>query len=116
MYVCARIPSYKDVVGEDTAEVGGANTDSIESGEGEGEGQLVSSDDEEVERQEQFEREYNFRFEEPGGTDVSKHNTHHPPSTMHMYVLIVALLLAWTFGSKRPAMRYSSTVVCCSTS
>ena len=83
-FLYARIPSYKDVVGEDTAEGGGANTDSIESGEGEGEGQLVSSDEEEVERQEQFEREYNFRFEEPGGTDVSKHDTHHPPSTMYM--------------------------------
>ena len=81
-FLYARIPSYKDVVGEDTAEGGGANTDGIESGEGEGEGEglLVSSDEEEVERQEQFEREYNFRFEEPGGTDVSKHDTRQPPS------------------------------------
>ena len=67
-FPCDRVPSYKDVVGEDASE--GREVGSEDGEEEGGEGQLVSSD-EEVERQEEFERQYNFRFEEPGGTAVS---------------------------------------------
>ena len=35
-----------------------------------------SSSEEDLERQEQFEHEYNFRFEEPGGTSIRSHARH----------------------------------------
>lgn len=50
-----RVPTYDEVVGS------------------EDEGQLDDSEDEEaLEKQEEFERKFNFRFEEPGGDLVRK--------------------------------------------
>ena len=50
------MPTYEDVVGN-----------SEEEGEGEVD---VSEDEASLERQDDFERRHNFRFEEPGGDQV----------------------------------------------
>ena len=35
--------------------------------------ELASTDEEEVEKQEEYERKYNFRFEEPDGCDIASY-------------------------------------------
>ena len=53
-----RVPSYDDIVGGDSEE------------EGEEKKVGVSEDEDALDRQEEFERKFNFRFEEPGGDQV----------------------------------------------
>ena len=74
------------MVGEDAGDEGGTSTRGTEDGEGEGE--LVSSDEEDVERQEQFERQYNFRFEEPGGAAVSELHGCYAPATPQPHLAV----------------------------
>ena len=57
----SQVPSYDEIVGGDSEE------------EGEEEKVGVSDDEDALDRQEEFEREYNFRFEEPGGDQVRDH-------------------------------------------
>ena len=53
-----RVPSYDEIVGGDSEE------------EGEEKKVGVSEDEDALDRQEEFERKFNFRFEEPGGDQV----------------------------------------------
>jgi protein KRI1 len=73
-----KIPTYKDIVQD-----GGSEDSSQSEEEGESEGlqdTLVSTDEEDVDMQEQFERVYNFRFEEPGGLEIASYPRNIPGS------------------------------------
>lgn len=67
------IPTYREVVGNDAS-------DASDASDVAGEDQLSiakkfelvdEEDDSELERQDEFEERYNFRFEEPGGTEIA---------------------------------------------
>lgn len=59
------VPSYEDIVAELSGEE--------EGGRGQGVGSGESEDEEAVEEMEQFERRYNFRFEEPDSAAIGRY-------------------------------------------